>query len=548
MTVHAIRVRLGDRVLAAFGRKPEERAGIVRRMLSPNSGDVIGYWLQLVIAAMLATLGLALNSTAVVIGAMLIAPLMRPIVEVAMGLAAGSAALALRAAVRTTTSICLVTGVAIAIAWLLPFRTITAELEARTAPTLLDLVVAAACALAAAYATLRTDADIATTAAGTSIGISLVPPLCAAGHGIASGNFAISRGAALLFTANLSGILAIATALFVLAGFGRIDVLHEEDVLDDPGTRRGLSIRAGRAWSRLATARLGLVARLVPPLLLIGIVYLPLQRALGEIQHRNAIAHLVAELLYRSERRVVQYTLDQSATAVVIRVVIVGDGRSAGELDHELRERLAALEVQDPRISVWAVPDAAAMSALARRLDEIPPPAPPEPVPRSVHRYSAELAKVIREAWPTSGTGELIEVSLDLERPDHVHLLHLGEPLGASGRQLLARALEPIAGELVIEEEALSPVDAVIADGMRWIPNAISLIQRARHAPSVHICVTLARAPPAKQRAGAHPEVASVRAAMLAFVTPISTVAVRDGESWSVIVSTASCAGSAPPD
>ena len=137
MTVHAMRMRLGDRVLAAFGRKPEARAGIVRGMLSPRSGDVIGYWLQLVIAAMLATLGLALNSTAVVIGAMLIAPLMRPIVEVGMGLAAGSAALALRAAVRTTASICVVAAIAIAIAWLLPFRTITPQLEARTAPTLL---------------------------------------------------------------------------------------------------------------------------------------------------------------------------------------------------------------------------------------------------------------------------------------------------------------------------------------------------------------------------------------------------------------------------
>lgn len=103
-------------------RKPDERPGIVRGMLNPSSREVIGYWLQLVIAAMLATLGLALNSTAVVIGAMLIAPLMRPIVEMAMGLASGSAALAPRAAVRTTASICVVTCVAVAIAWLSPFR------------------------------------------------------------------------------------------------------------------------------------------------------------------------------------------------------------------------------------------------------------------------------------------------------------------------------------------------------------------------------------------------------------------------------------------
>jgi uncharacterized membrane protein len=109
----------------------------------------------------------------------------------------------LRAAIRTIASVGLVVLVATAITWLLPFHEITSELEARTVPSLLDLVVAAACALTAAYTTLRTDADIATTAAGTSVGISLVPPLCACGYGIALQDPAVSRGAALLFTANL---------------------------------------------------------------------------------------------------------------------------------------------------------------------------------------------------------------------------------------------------------------------------------------------------------------------------------------------------------
>lgn len=237
----------------------------------------------------------------------------------------------------------------------------------------------------------------------------------------------------------------------------------------------------------------------------------------------------------------VQYTLEQSATAVVARVVIVGDGRSAGELDRELRERLAALEVADPRVSVWAVPDAAAMSALARRIDEIPPPPPPEPAPRVVHRYSTELAKIVRETWPTRGTGELLEVGLDLEQPDRLHLLHLGPALGASGTELLARVLEPVAGKLAIDEEALLPVDAATADGMRWIPDAIALIQRARHVPNVHICVTLARAPAGRQRTPAYAEVAAARAAMQAFLASIVTATTRDGEGWSVVVSTTAC-------
>jgi hypothetical protein len=89
-------------------------------------------------------------------------------------------------------------------------------------------------------------------------------------------------------------------------------------------------------------------------------------------------------------------------------------------------------------------------------------------------------------------------------------------------------------------------VDAAIADGMRWIPDATALIQRARHASNLHICVTLARPPAAKRRASVDAEVASVRVAMQAFVTAIPAVTVRDGEGWGVVVSTAACAAATP--
>jgi hypothetical protein len=83
---------------------------------------------------------------------------------------------------------------------------------------------------------------------------------------------------------------------------------------------------------------------------------------------------------------------------------------------------------------------------------------------------------------------------------------------------------------------------------MRWIPDAIALIQRARRAPNLHLCVTLARAPAARQRAAAYTEVAAVRTAMQAFVTRIPTITVRDGDGWSVVVSTAACAAATSPE
>ena len=78
---------LQDRIAAAFGIQPADREAIVRAMLERSGRESAGYWLQLLLAMGIASLGLVLGSTAVVIGAMLISPLMGPIIELGMGLA-----------------------------------------------------------------------------------------------------------------------------------------------------------------------------------------------------------------------------------------------------------------------------------------------------------------------------------------------------------------------------------------------------------------------------------------------------------------------------
>lgn len=527
MKLRAAVHRVQDRIARSLGRAPEDRDALVQQMLRPRDGDATGYWLQLAIATILATLGLALSSTAVVIGAMLIAPLMTPLVELSMGLATGSTPLALRALGRTVASVGFVIAVAIAVTYLLPFHELTTELEARTGPSLLDLVVAGACALAAAYATLRAGAEIATTAAGTSIGISLVPPLCAAGYGIALQDDSVASGAALLFTANLSGILAIATAIFVLAGFGRVAMT----AVDVTATSRApwSTERLGQAWSRRAVPTLGPFARLVPPLALLALVYVPLHRAVGEIKHRGQVRQAVVELLEGEKQRIVRYTIDHDARGVSVRAVVVGDPSTASELDRELRTRLAGVGAANPRISVWAVPDAGMVSALAHRVDELPPPVTPEPAPATAHRYSSELARQIRDVWPQSGTGALLAAWLDLERPTHVHVAHLGAPLGAAGVQLLARALAPAAGAIEIAEDPLVPVEADAGAGARWLPAALALVARTRAFEAIHLCVTLAA--PGRR---ADPVTAVVHDAMTATIEGRDATLV-EGTRWSVV-------------
>jgi uncharacterized hydrophobic protein (TIGR00271 family) len=174
-------VRFQNRLSTLLGCAPNVRAPVVAAMLRRDASEATGYWLQLVVSIGIATLGLVLGSTAVIIGAMLIAPLMKPIVNLGMGLAVGSPFLVLRSGGRVALSVAAAISFSALLTRMLPFHELTAEISARTAPTALDLFAAAFCALAGVYASMRPSSDVAATAAGTSIGISLVPPLCASG-------------------------------------------------------------------------------------------------------------------------------------------------------------------------------------------------------------------------------------------------------------------------------------------------------------------------------------------------------------------------------
>jgi len=216
---------LQDRLVHLLGSSRGQRASLVASMLRRDASEATSYWLQLLVSVGIATLGLVVGSAAVVIGAMLVAPLMGPIVAVAMGLATGSPFLVLRSAGRIGVSVVAAIGGAAVITLLLPFHELNAEILARTSPTVLDLVTAGFCALAGVYAALRSGSDTTTTAAGTSISISLVPPLCASGYGLGTGAWHVAGGAGLLFLTNLVAIIVIGTVAFVAAGFNQVNVV-----------------------------------------------------------------------------------------------------------------------------------------------------------------------------------------------------------------------------------------------------------------------------------------------------------------------------------
>lgn len=164
----------------------------------------------------IATFGLLENSAAVIIGAMIVAPLMSVIQAIAFGALQGSVRTMLRGAVTLAVGVVGALLFAALLSRAVGITEFGSEILGRTRPTLLDLGIALAAGAIGAFARVRS--EIANTLAGTAIAVALMPPLCVAGIGIASADWSIARGAALLFVTNLFGITLASMVVFFLAG------------------------------------------------------------------------------------------------------------------------------------------------------------------------------------------------------------------------------------------------------------------------------------------------------------------------------------------
>ena len=179
--------------------------------LSKSASLIDGsYWLQVFFSAGIATLGLALNSPAVIIGAMLISPLMGPILANGLAFASGDLILGIRAAIKLVLSCLLAVTFASTLVAMLPFKEITAEVAARSHPNTLDLAIALFSGAIGAIAVCKETKGVATSIPGVAIAVALMPPLCIVGYGAgiavsvnSTEGGRIAYGGALLFFTNL---------------------------------------------------------------------------------------------------------------------------------------------------------------------------------------------------------------------------------------------------------------------------------------------------------------------------------------------------------
>ena len=167
-------------------------------------------------STLIACLGLIANSTAVIIGAMVVAPLMTPIFGISLGLVRGEGRMLGRALRAEIIGVVLAVGLAALFGSLPMALEVTPAMLARTAPNLLDLLVAVLAGFAGAYAMINE--RLSPALPGVAIATAIVPPLANAGLCVAVGAYHGAYGSFLLFMANFLAILVVSSLIFIAGG------------------------------------------------------------------------------------------------------------------------------------------------------------------------------------------------------------------------------------------------------------------------------------------------------------------------------------------
>ena len=209
--------RVKTKRIPFFSYASEERFRDLFAALRIDSMINSSYLMLMLLSTLLATLGLYLDSGSVVIGAMLLAPLMAPIVSLAMGILRQDEDLSKNSIITIITGVVISLVTAALIALIYPYESITSEMAGRLHPSLLDLSVAIIAGMAAAYT--KSYKEIIQSLAGVAIAVALVPPLAVAGIGIGRWDSHFFGEAFLLFGTNLIGIVLAATFTFRVLGY-----------------------------------------------------------------------------------------------------------------------------------------------------------------------------------------------------------------------------------------------------------------------------------------------------------------------------------------
>lgn len=415
-----------DKIAKHLGIDLEGKAEVYAQVYGSADLASLSYWSEVALSSGIATLGLVQNSPAVIIGAMLISPLMGPILSTGLALAIGDSYLLLKSFVNLTLSMAASVGLAALLVWLLPFHSVTQEILSRIHPNLLDLGIAILSGLAGSIVVCRGGTGSGVMALpGVAIAVALMPPLCVMGFGVGSSfNWEIVYGASLLFLTNLVAIVSSAFAVFLLVGMdapalstriGEAEPVRAQGeklyrALKNSPLRRLLNLRGGLAWRTLTL------------LLLLCIVFVPLRAGLIQVRNeaiaRSAVQESVRDLV--PAEAVVTQSVHYAPENVSISIV------SAQPIPpQKIEDARRLIERRTGAKATISVQEVASRSELSRLLDRLnaPPPAPPRPATMAALQSDvlARLQPAVDATWPAEVPLQSWELGFSPQGP----VLHL---------------------------------------------------------------------------------------------------------------------------
>ena len=331
----------------------------IRRGARPN----LDFYVLISLSAIIAALGLIVNSAAVVIGAMLVAPLMSPIVGSGLAMVLGNVRF-LRlsiGAVARGAALALVLGAVIGLFQI--GKPLTPELLARTQPSIIDLLIALFSGIAAAYALSKSTAAAALP--GVAIAAALVPPLATSGVVFTAGYYVESLGALLLFVTNFIAITIGSAVVFLVLGFRPTRAVKE------------------RKEVRQRSVLVALVSLALVSLILVTTTYLLNEKSRDEARIREVTEAQLIEVTGAKlgEVRIVSFENRHLAEEIVARSTRPISYQEVRDLQEAIGEQLVADGIIDDIELAMTV-------ILVTELDPLTPPTPtpgpsptPEPTP-----------------------------------------------------------------------------------------------------------------------------------------------------------------------
>lgn len=402
------------------------------------------YYLMLMMAGLIALLGLLTNSVAVVIGAMLISPLMAPIISSGLALTIGDLPLARRAFRTIAISVALTIAVSAIVTVISPLKEPTAEILARVRPNIYDLFVAVFSGISGAVA-LCTKRNYLITATGVAVATAVIPPLSVAGYGLGTGQLMLALGGFLLFFTNFVAIVITSDLVFFTMGFR---TSHVDTIQYSQRTRL-------------------LIVAAVLLLISIPLVY-TLVVDLNRLNSKKQIERVLkAELDKEHESRMTGYdyqTLDSgSVVAASVNTVHLIDKQTVKKVEGALRAKLAIpVELQLEQVIVASERLPAATDKRAFRPDSATGTPRLETTAEIAGKVGGMVAKAEHELAAALAPFPVLDTRLtfsEVSKPILVTTtLKRDYPVSDDERLILARQLETTLGVPIVLSVAVTPL------------------------------------------------------------------------------------------